>query len=246
MRIAPSCCLESPRRGGMFDASQGRYAPVAPGSERGLWRPVSYRGRDKIAFETGGRADDRLQRQGSVITANWVEAEQLFGCHARQFNGELSPATGSGTSRKPGGVLIISLRTLLSQPTLLWDAPENDCDLKQRFDWVGYDESRPLLVSVPSMPLSLIVVPTGDRRNRWLTSRNGAELAELQRFTANTKTTSRWPMLMTWHSGGVSGCCGRCGTLYIYQCLPPRRPGFDPLAVIYTGDRETPLPVHSG
>src|SRR5690606_17396594 len=36
---------------------------------------------------------------------------------------------------------------------------------EQRFDWVAYDESRPLPVSVPSMPLSLKVVLPGDRES---------------------------------------------------------------------------------
>lgn len=65
--------------------------------------------------------------------------------------------------RANGGVLIISLRTLLSQP-LLWMRLKTVVN-QQRFDWVGYDESRPLPVSVPSMPLSLTVVLTGDRES---------------------------------------------------------------------------------
>ena len=52
-----------------------------------------------------------------MVSANWAEAEQLFGC-LRQFNGELSLQPGL-VHRANGGVLIISLRTLLSQP-LLW------------------------------------------------------------------------------------------------------------------------------
>lgn len=96
-----------------------------------------------------------------MITANWVEAEQLFGC-LRQFNGELSLQPGL-VHRANGGVLIISLRTLLSQP-LLWMRLKTIVH-QQRFDWVGYDESRPLPVSVPSMPLSLTVVLTGDRES---------------------------------------------------------------------------------
>ena len=99
--------------------------------------------------------------KGEVITANWVEAEQLFGC-LRQFNGELSLQPGL-VHRANGGVLIISLRTLLSQP-LLWMRLKTIVH-QQRFDWVGYDESRPLPVSVPSMPLSLTVVLTGDRES---------------------------------------------------------------------------------
>ena len=34
---------------------------------------------------------------------------------------------------------------------------------QRRFDWVSFDESRPLPVSVPSMPLALKVVLVGER-----------------------------------------------------------------------------------
>jgi Lon-like ATP-dependent protease len=114
-----------------------------------------------ITFEPAQQADDRFAAKGEVITANWVEAEQLFGC-LRQFNGELSLQPGL-VHRANGGVLIIALRTLLSQP-LLWMRLKTIVS-QQRFDWVGYDESRPLPVAVPSMPLSLTVVLTGDRES---------------------------------------------------------------------------------
>jgi Lon-like ATP-dependent protease len=35
----------------------------------------------------------------------------------------------------------------------------------QRFDWIAYDESRPLPVAIPSMPLSLKVILAGDRES---------------------------------------------------------------------------------
>jgi Lon-like ATP-dependent protease len=130
---------------------------------------------DKIAFEPADQADDRFAAKGEVITANWVEAEQLFGC-LRQFNGELSLQPGL-VHRANGGVLIISLRTLLSQP-LLWMRLKTIVT-EQRFDWVGYDESRPLPVSVPSMPLSLTVVLTGDRESLADFQEMEPELAEL-------------------------------------------------------------------
>lgn len=134
-----------------------------------------------------------------MITANWVEAEQLFGC-LRQFNGDVSLQPGL-VHRANGGVLLISLRTLLAQP-LLWMRLKTVVT-QQRFDWVGYDDSRPLPVSIPSMPLSLTVVLTGDRES----------LADFQKWSqnsrsrlsiANLKIIFRSPMPMTWRSG-VSG-----------------------------------------
>ncbi len=46
-----------------------------------------------VTFEPAAQADGRFAAKGEVITANWVEAEQLFGC-LRQFNGELSLQPG--------------------------------------------------------------------------------------------------------------------------------------------------------
>ena len=114
-----------------------------------------------VTFEPAKQADDRFAAAGKIVTANWAEAEQLFGC-LRQFNGELTLQPGL-VHKANGGVLIISLRTLLAQP-LLWMRLKTIV-AEQRFDWVAYDESRPLPVSVPSMPLSLKVVLTGDRES---------------------------------------------------------------------------------
>ena len=114
-----------------------------------------------VTFEPATQADDNFAATGEVITAEWAEAEQLFGC-LRHFNGQLSIQPGL-VHKANGGVLIISLRTLLAQP-LLWMRLKNIV-AHQRFDWIGYDESRPLPVAIPSMPLSLKVILTGDRES---------------------------------------------------------------------------------
>jgi len=114
-----------------------------------------------VTFEPAKTTDENFAATGDVITAEWAEAEQLFGC-LRHFNGSLSIQPGL-VHKANGGVLIISLRTLLAQP-LLWMRLKNIVT-HQRFDWVAYDESRPLPVAVPSMPLSLKVILTGDRES---------------------------------------------------------------------------------
>lgn len=105
--------------------------------------------------------DDNFASQGDVIYADWAEAEQLFGC-VRQFNGEISLQSGL-VHQANGGVLILSLRTLLSQP-LLWMRLKNIVS-RQRFDWLAFDDSRPLPVTIPSMPLSLKVMLVGERES---------------------------------------------------------------------------------
>jgi Lon-like ATP-dependent protease len=114
-----------------------------------------------VTFEPAKTADDNFAATGEVITAEWAEAEQLFGC-LRHFNGQLSLQPGL-VHKANGGVLIISLRTLLAQP-LLWMRLKTIVT-HQRFDWVGWDESRPLPVAIPPMPVSLKVILTGDRES---------------------------------------------------------------------------------
>ncbi|POU02416.1 MULTISPECIES: Lon protease family protein [Enterobacteriaceae] len=99
--------------------------------------------------------------QSDVVIADWVEAEQLFGC-LRQFNNEITLEPGL-VHQANGGVLVVSLRTLLSQP-LLWMRLKSIVT-RQRFDWVSFDESRPLPVSVPAMPLTLKVILVGERES---------------------------------------------------------------------------------
>lgn len=60
-------------------------------------------------------------------------------------------------------MLVISLRTLLAQP-LLWMRLKAIVS-HERFDWVAFDESRPLPVSVPPMPLKLKVILVGERES---------------------------------------------------------------------------------
>ena len=106
-------------------------------------------------------AEDNFASTAPVVMADWVEAEQLFGC-VRQFNGAITLQPGL-VHQANGGVLVLSLRTLLAQP-LLWVRLKNMVT-RQRFDWLSIDESRPLPVSIPSMPLSLKVMLVGERES---------------------------------------------------------------------------------
>jgi Lon-like ATP-dependent protease len=116
---------------------------------------------NQISVTTATAPEDNFASQGPVVQADWVEAEQLFGC-VRQFNGEISLQPGL-VHQANGGVLILSLRSLLSQP-LLWMRLKNIVS-RQRFDWLTFDDSRPLPVSIPSMPLSLKVMLVGERES---------------------------------------------------------------------------------
>lgn len=112
-----------------------------------------------VTLSSAKSADDNFASTAPVESADWIEAEQLFGC-VRQFNGEISLQPGL-VHRSNGGVLIIALRALLAQP-LLWMRLKNIVT-RQRFDWLSIDESRPLPVSIPSMPLNLKIILVGER-----------------------------------------------------------------------------------
>lgn len=112
-----------------------------------------------VTVSPAQNAEDNFASSGPVESADWVEAEQLFGC-VRQFNGEISLQPGL-VHRANGGVLLLSLRALLAQP-LLWMRLKNMVT-RQRFDWLSLDESRPLPVSIPSMPLNLRIILVGER-----------------------------------------------------------------------------------
>ena len=112
-----------------------------------------------ITLTPAQNADANFAGKSQVVVANWVEAEQLFGC-LRQFNNEITLQPGL-VHQANGGTLVISLRTLLAQP-LLWMRLKTMVT-RNRFDWVTFDESRPLPVSVPPLPLDLRVILVGER-----------------------------------------------------------------------------------
>ncbi|WP_438918027.1 AAA family ATPase [Kosakonia cowanii] len=112
-----------------------------------------------VRFEPTTDPESNFVGKQPVVIADWVEAEQLFGC-LRQFNQEITFQPGL-VHQANGGVLLISLRALLAQP-LLWMRLKTMVT-QRRFDWVSFDESHPLPVSVPSMPLDLKVVLVGER-----------------------------------------------------------------------------------
>lgn len=98
---------------------------------------------------------------GAIAFADWIEHEQLFGS-VRQFADTVTLKPGL-IHRVNGGVLVLSLRAVLAQP-LLW-LRLKQMIVQERFDWLPADESRPLPISVPSLPLDLKLVLAGDRES---------------------------------------------------------------------------------
>jgi Lon-like ATP-dependent protease len=149
-------------------AEESEYLNLIAAAAREVWQPAEtligghylIEG-NRVTLRPAEEQDDAFVGSGDVVVADWVEAEQLFGC-VRQFAGEITLTPGA-LHRANGGVLVLSLRSVLAQP-LLW------LRLKQmvtqgRFDWISPDETRPLPVHIPSLPLNVKLILVGERES---------------------------------------------------------------------------------
>ncbi|SFM90775.1 Lon-like ATP-dependent protease [Izhakiella capsodis] len=106
-----------------------------------------------------GPEDNFACKSNQVDIADWIEPEQLFGC-VRLFRETLALEPGL-LHRLNGGTLIISLRSILSQP-LMW-LRLKQIFLSQQYVWLSLDETRPLPIFLPTMPLKFKLLIAGDR-----------------------------------------------------------------------------------
>jgi len=113
----------------------------------------------KITLEPAQSIDDTFAAKHTCQYQEWIEAEQLFGC-VRLYKDQIQLEPGL-IHQVNGGVLLLCVRSLLAQP-LMW------LRLKQMitqgwYHWASPDESRPLPVSIPPMPLDIRLILVGDR-----------------------------------------------------------------------------------
>ncbi|WP_370737831.1 AAA family ATPase [Gilliamella mensalis] len=132
---------------------------------------------NKITLTEAKSKQDNFAAQDNCLFASSIDAEKLFGCVRQPENGPIKLQAGL-VHRANGGVLILGLRSLLSQPSL-WTKLKQMV-IKQEFEWISADESHPLPLSIPPMPLDLRVILVGDRLS----------LAELQDFEPEFYSTS--------------------------------------------------------
>lgn len=104
--------------------------------------------------------DNEFAARGDVVFADWIEHESLFGS-VRFFANSLTLHPGLIHRANGGGVMILSLRTVLTQP-LLWLRLKKMVT-QHHFNWLPADETDPLPVIVPSLPLDLKVILVGSR-----------------------------------------------------------------------------------
>ena len=132
---------------------------------------------NKITLNKAKSKQDNFAVQDSCLAVSAVDSEKLFGCVRQPEDGQIKLQAGL-VHQINGGILILGLRSLLSQPEL-W-IKLKQMVIKQEFEWFSSDESHPLPLSIPPMPLDLRVIFVGDRLS----------LAELQDFEPEFYATS--------------------------------------------------------
>lgn len=192
---------------------------------------------EQISVTPAEKPEDNLAATQRVACAEWFEGEQLLGT-VRQGNSGLLLQPGL-VHQANGGMLILSLRTLLTQP-LLW------VRLKQfvttgRFQWFAPDESRPLPQPIPDMPLQLKVLLVSDREGL-------ADFQEMEPELYESALYGEFEVDMPLvDSDDMQRWCALVSTLAAQQRLPSITPDAWPSlvrsAVRYSGDQNL-LPLN--
>ncbi|OTQ73242.1 hypothetical protein B6C99_08755 [Gilliamella sp. N-G2] len=128
-----------------------------------------YFSENKITLMQAKSKQDNFAVQDSCLSAIIVDMEKLFGCVRQPENNPIKLQAGL-VHHANGGVLILGLRSLLTQP-IVWTKLKQMV-VSQTFEWFSVDDSHPLPLSIPTMPLDLRIILVGDRLS----------LAELQEF----------------------------------------------------------------
>lgn len=114
---------------------------------------------NQITYHPATSVEDNFASSSYCLFDEWIEPEQLFGC--LRHNGHKYILEPGLVHKANGGILVLSIRTVLSQP-LLW-LKLKQIVVSKRFNWVSPDETRPLPLSIPSMPLDIRIILVGDR-----------------------------------------------------------------------------------
>ncbi|MCS3409198.1 Lon protease family protein [Serratia sp. AKBS12] len=185
----------------------------------------------QVRVEPATSGDEPFAATGACQFAEWVEPEQLFGC-VRLYQNDVSLEPGL-VHQANGGVLVLSARTLLAQP-LLWLRLKQMITQRQ-FHWFSPDETRPLPVSIPPMPLDLRLIVVGDRHGL-------ADFHDMEPEVCEQAVYGEYEDdLQLTDTDDVAQWCGYVNTLVSEQQLPPLAvDAWQPLmmqAVRYSGDQ---------
>ena len=115
---------------------------------------------NKITLNQTHNKQDNFSATSNCLYSIWLESETLLGGVRQPDDNNITLFPGL-VHKANGGILILSLRALLTQP-LLWHRLKHMVTEK-RYDWFSSDESNPLPISIPPIPLDLRVILVGDR-----------------------------------------------------------------------------------
>ncbi|MDC9603474.1 Lon protease family protein [Xenorhabdus griffiniae] len=166
-----------------------------------------------------------------VAYREWIEPEQLFGnVYTHQGILQLQPGL---IHQVNGGILILPLRTLLSQP-LMW-VRLKQMIIQRRFDWLSHDENRSLPLPIPSMELDLRLILVGDRLSL-------EELQAIEPELASSALYGEFELDMPFHAeDDLTRWCQYVNGIIQQQNLPPLSsdawPELIKLATRYTEDQ---------
>ncbi|MBE8597040.1 AAA family ATPase [Xenorhabdus sp. BG5] len=166
-----------------------------------------------------------------VAYREWIEPEQLFGnVYTHQGILQLQPGL---IHQVNGGILILPLRTLLSQP-LMW-VRLKQMIIQRRFDWLSHDENRSLPLPIPSMELDLRLILVGDRLSL-------EELQAIEPDLENSALYGEFELDMPFHAADdLTRWCQYVNGIIQQQNLPPLSadawPELIKLAIRYTEDQ---------
>lgn len=113
--------------------------------------------------------NDNFAATNYCLFSEWIEQEQLFGT-IHQIDAGLYALHPGLIHKVNGGILMLSLRTLLAQP-LLWFRLKNVL-LTQQHHWFSADDNKTLPLLIPPIPIHCRLILVGDY----------ASLSEFQEF----------------------------------------------------------------
>ncbi|ANI28772.1 Lon protease [Yersinia entomophaga] len=165
----------------------------------------------QVSWQPAQHGNEAFAAKSTCLCQEWIEPEQLFGC-VRIHKDTVSLQPGL-VHQANGGVLILSVRSLLAQP-LMW-LRLKQMVTQQRFEWLSPDETKPLPLHIPSMPLDLRLVLVGDRLGLGDFHDMEPELGELAIYG---EFEAELPLL---DEEGMALWCGYINGLVQQNNLPP-------------------------
>ncbi|WP_392564557.1 Lon protease family protein [Orbus wheelerorum] len=149
--------LKAPESQLVFSLLNNSIKSMLPANDYGFAYHIYER---KVTLAPAKSKQDNFSAIDNCLFSSLVDNENLFGC-LRQPEDDTFKLQPGLVHNANGGVLILGLRTLLSQPAI-WLRLKNMV-LSSEYQWFSTDDSNPLPITIPPMPLDLRIILVGDR-----------------------------------------------------------------------------------